>query len=180
MERYFVGTSITDEKAKVRTDTLYLTDTATLWWRRKHNDIKKGLCTIDTWDVFKKEIKRQFYPENVTYEARKKLRELKHKNSISDYDVVTEEPILALPNHTKVFELQTDASDFAIGGVLMQERHPIAFESRKLNDTEWRYTVQDKEMIVVVHFLRTWRHYLLGSWSLIKTDNIATFNLKGS
>ncbi|KAK2998466.1 hypothetical protein RJ639_023240, partial [Escallonia herrerae] len=79
MERYFEGASITDEKAKVRTATLYLTDTATLWWRRKHNDIEKGLCTIDTWDVFKKEIKRQFYPENVTYEARKKLRELKHK-----------------------------------------------------------------------------------------------------
>ncbi|KAK3015069.1 hypothetical protein RJ639_007039 [Escallonia herrerae] len=85
MERYFEGASITDEKAKVRTATLYLTDTATLWWRRKHNDIKKGLCTIDTWDVFKKEIKRQFYPENVTNEARKKLRELKHKNVASSY-----------------------------------------------------------------------------------------------
>ncbi|KAK3038074.1 hypothetical protein RJ639_031628 [Escallonia herrerae] len=85
IERYFEGASITDEKAKVRTATLYLTDTATLWWRRKHNDIEKGLCTIDTWDVFKKEIKRQFYPENVTYDARKKLRELKHKSSIHNY-----------------------------------------------------------------------------------------------
>ncbi|KAK3011969.1 hypothetical protein RJ639_012551 [Escallonia herrerae] len=85
MEHYFEGASITDEKAKVRTATLYLIDTATLWWRRKHNDIEKGLCTIDTWNVFKKEIKRQFYPENVTYEARKKLRELKHKSSINDY-----------------------------------------------------------------------------------------------
>ncbi|KAK3029769.1 hypothetical protein RJ639_038891 [Escallonia herrerae] len=85
MERYFEGASIMDEKAKVRTATLYLTDTATLWWRKKHNNIEKGLCTIDTWDVFKKEIKRQFYPENVTYEARKKLREIKHKSSIHDY-----------------------------------------------------------------------------------------------
>ncbi|KAK2999748.1 hypothetical protein RJ639_024678 [Escallonia herrerae] len=83
LERYFEGASITDEKAKVRTATLYPTDTATLWWHRKHNDIEKGLCTIDTWDVFKKEIKRQFYPENVTYEARKKLRELKHKTQVA-------------------------------------------------------------------------------------------------
>ncbi|KAK3004768.1 hypothetical protein RJ639_019464 [Escallonia herrerae] len=56
----------------------------------------------------------------------------------------------------------------------MQEGHPIAFESRKLNDTERRYKVQEKEITAVVHCLRTWRHYLLGSRFLIKTDNIAT------
>ena len=54
---------------------------------------------------------------------------------------MTQEPVLALLDHTKVFEVHSDASDFAIGGVLMQDRHPIAFESCKLNDTERRYTV---------------------------------------
>ncbi|RVW19712.1 Retrovirus-related Pol polyprotein from transposon 17.6 [Vitis vinifera] len=87
---------------------------------------------------------------------------------------VTEEPVLALPDHTKVFEVHTDALDFAIGGVLMQDRHPIAFESRKLNDTERRYTVQEKEMTAIIHCLRTWRHYLLGSHFIVKTDNVAT------
>ncbi|KAL5734919.1 hypothetical protein ACOSP7_032780 [Xanthoceras sorbifolium] len=56
----------------------------------------------------------------------------------------------------------------------MQDGHPIAFESRKLNDTERRYTVQEKEMTAVVHCLRTWRHYLLGSHFIIRTDNVAT------
>ncbi|KAL0304658.1 UNVERIFIED_CONTAM: hypothetical protein Sangu_3071300 [Sesamum angustifolium] len=56
-------------------------------------------------------------------------------------------------------------SDFSIGGVLMQESHP---ESRKLNDTERRYTVQEKEMTAVVHCLRTWRHYLLGSKFIVR------------
>ena len=56
----------------------------------------------------------------------------------------------------------------------MQEGHPIAFESRKLNDTERKYTVQEKEMTAVIHCLRTWRHHLLGSKFVIKMDNVAT------
>ncbi|KAH9752509.1 Endonuclease [Citrus sinensis] len=87
---------------------------------------------------------------------------------------ISEEPALALPDHTKPFEVQTDASDFAVGGVLMQEGHPIAFESRKLNDTERRYTVQEKEMTAIIHCLRVWRHYLLGSHFTIMTDNVVT------
>ena len=46
-----------------------------------------------------------------------------------------EEPLLALLDHTKVFEVHTDAFGYAIGRVLVQDKHLIAFESRKLNDT---------------------------------------------
>lgn len=55
----------------------------------------------------------------------------------------------------------------------MQESHPVAYESRKLNDTERRYTVHEKELLAVSHCLRVWRHYLLGSKFVVKTDNTA-------
>ena len=78
------------------------------------------------------------------------------QRAFKELRAISEEPVLAFLDHTKPFEVQTDASDFAIGGVLMQEGHPIAFESRKLNDTECRYTVQEKETTTIIHCLRVW------------------------
>lgn len=65
----------------------------------------------------------------------------------------------------------------AIGGVLMQEGHPITYESCKLNDTERKYTVQEKEMTAIVYCLRIWRHYLLGSKWVVRTYNKHSYQL---
>ena len=73
---------MTDEATKVRTAILYLTNRATLWWRRRFANIEKGFCTIETWEDFKREIKKQFYLENVAYLARKNMRRLKHTSSM--------------------------------------------------------------------------------------------------
>ena len=85
MERYFEAIGLNDEATKVRIATLYLLDNATLWWRRKFVEMERGTCTIDTWADFKREIKKQFYPEDVEYMARKKIKHLKHTGSIRDY-----------------------------------------------------------------------------------------------
>ena len=53
----------------------------------------------------------------------------------------------------------------------MQEGHPIAIESRKLNKRERLKSTYDKEMLAITHALTKWRQYLLGSKILIKTDH---------
>ncbi|KAL2248380.1 UNVERIFIED_CONTAM: Retrovirus-related Pol polyprotein from transposon [Sesamum indicum] len=81
--------------------------------------------------------------------------------------------VLALPDMSKPFVVETDASDFALGGVLMQDGHPVAFESRKLKDDKRYYSVHEKELLAVVYCVRLWRHYLLGSLFVVRTDNTA-------
>ncbi len=44
--------------------------------------------------------------------------------------------VLKLPDFDKDFEIHSDASAFAIGGILMQDGRPMAFESKKLKDME--------------------------------------------
>ena len=98
MERYFEVMALTDEVTKVRTATFYLTDNATLWWRRRFMEIEKGTCTIDTWADFKREIKKQLYPKDVEYMTRKKIKHLKHTGSICNYVKEFSSPMLEAPD----------------------------------------------------------------------------------
>jgi hypothetical protein len=81
---------------------------------------------------------------------------------------ITEEPILRQPQMDKQFELEVDASGYAIGAVLMQrqedgKRHPVGFYSATLNDAERNYDIYDLELLAVVRSLENWRTHLAGS-----------------
>lgn len=88
---------------------------------------------------------------------------------------LTTAPLLILPDPGLPFHLNVDASSFALGAVLSQDQgnglQPIAYESRKLSPAEQNYPVHDREMLAIIHALRTWRHYLEGPPILGITDH---------
>jgi hypothetical protein len=80
-------------------------------------------------------------------------------------------PVLALPYFSHPFILECDASGEGIGVVLMQNKHPIAFERKKLRGPELLYTIYDKEMLAIMHVLAKFRQYLVGAKFIVKTDH---------
>jgi hypothetical protein len=80
--------------------------------------------------------------------------------------------VLRLPNFDKDFEIHSDALDFEIGGVLVQEGRPMAFESKKLSETEQRWPTHEKEMWAVIHCLKTWGHDIGSKDVVVWTENV--------
>ncbi|GJY11913.1 putative reverse transcriptase domain-containing protein [Tanacetum coccineum] len=80
-------------------------------------------------------------------------------------------PILLLPDGVEDFVVYCDASNQGLGCVLMQRGKVIAYASRQLKIHEKNYTTHDLELRAVVFALKTWRHYLYGTKSVIYTDH---------
>lgn len=79
-------------------------------------------------------------------------------------------PVLALPDFTQPFVLETDASSTGVGAVLSQQGHPIAYFSKKLGPTAQRQSAYVREFRAITEALAKFRHYLLGHKFIIRTD----------
>lgn len=78
--------------------------------------------------------------------------------------------MLALPDFSKQFIVETDASSFGIGAVLMQDSLPLAYISRHLKGKQLTLSIYEKELLAVIFAIQKWRHYLLSSHFIIRTD----------
>nr|GEX68127.1 reverse transcriptase domain-containing protein [Tanacetum cinerariifolium] len=88
---------------------------------------------------------------------------------------LTEAPILVAPDWDLPFELMCDASDFAIGTVLGQQKikhfQPIHYASKTMTDAQAHYTTTKEELLAVVYAFEKFWPYLILSKSIVYTDH---------
>eukprot|EP00253_Pinus_taeda_P024515 PITA_24515 len=87
--------------------------------------------------------------------------------------LITEKPVVTLPNFDKISQVVTNASGIEIGVVLSHEQRPIAYFSEKMNEAKWKYSSYDKELYAIVRSLNKWRHYLFPKEFVLYSDNHA-------
>ena len=86
-------------------------------------------------------------------------------------EAVTHPPMLALPDFSKPFIIECDASGRGLGVVLMQDQRPIAFHSQALKAKYLHLSTYETELMALASAVKKWRSYLLGRPFMVKTDH---------
>lgn len=85
------------------------------------------------------------------------------------------EVTLSYPDFSKPFILDCDASETGMGAIVAQcttaGERPIAMESRKFTTAERKWHIREKEALAIKFGLEKFRHYLLGSDFVVRTDH---------
>jgi RNase H-like domain found in reverse transcriptase len=86
---------------------------------------------------------------------------------------MTQAPVLAMPNFSQPFILETDDNDKGIGDVLMQGKRPTTYLSKSLGVKSQSLSTYEKKFIALLTAVQKWRHYLKEMPFMIKTDHIS-------
>ena len=86
-------------------------------------------------------------------------------------------PVLAIPDFSQGFVLETDACNTGIGAVLMQNGHPIAFLSQALCRRNQTLSTYEKECMAIILAVDKWRAYLQHREFVIMTDHQSLLHL---
>lgn len=84
---------------------------------------------------------------------------------------MTTTPVLALPDFTTPFIVETDASDVGIGAALMQKEQHVAFLSKALGPLHQKLSIYEKEFLALIMAVEKWRPYLQRQEFTIRTDH---------
>jgi hypothetical protein len=83
---------------------------------------------------------------------------------------IAEDVVLGYLDYSKVFEIYTDASSKQLGAVITQDKRPIAFFSRKLSNTQCKYSITEIELLAIVKTLKEFKGMLWGQNVKVCTD----------
>jgi hypothetical protein len=78
--------------------------------------------------------------------------------------------VLGLPNFTKQFAIETDASGAGVGAILLQNSHPLAYVSKPLGVKNMGLSAYEKEYLAILLAVDHWRSYLQHGTFLIFMD----------
>lgn len=80
-------------------------------------------------------------------------------------------PMLILIVWQKPFKVETDASDYAMGVILLQEGKPICYHYENFSEAILNYPTYDKELYALVQNIKKWKHYLIEKEQIIHIDH---------
>jgi hypothetical protein len=86
-------------------------------------------------------------------------------------EIVSRDIIMAYPDFSQPFEIYTDSSSRQLGAVIVQKNRPIAFFSRKLTETQEKYSVTEQELLAIVECLKEFKGMLWGQRIKVYTDH---------